>query len=175
MHRIKSILFYNKIVITPINCYNIYMKARKNNGKNQGLAPKDRKRGAVANQWTASPRQELFIALYINPNSSTFGNAYKSAIQAGYKHGTAIKIASPSIANKWIVDYSRKSSLTIDHLKESIADIIRGNIDSKDYTLTKLKAIELLAKLDGHMIERKQIASVVKVELGQANQIINTD
>lgn len=151
------------------------MKARKNNGNNQGLAPKDRPKGDVANQWTATPKQELFIALYIDPNSPTFGNAYKSAIQAGYKHGTAIKIASPSISNKWIVEYSRKSSLTIDHLKESIADIIRGNIDSRSKTDTKLKAIELLAKLDGHMIERKQIAQVVKVELGQANQVINTD
>lgn len=148
------------------------MKDRKNIGNNKGLAPKDRKRGAVANQWTATPKQELFISLYIDPNSPTFGNAYRSAIQAGYNHGYAIKIASPAIANKWLVEYSRKSNITIDHLKESIADIIRGNIDSRSKTDTKLKAIELLAKLDGHMIERKQVASIIKVELGQANKPI---
>lgn len=151
------------------------MKARKNNGNNQGLAPKDRPKGDVANQWQATPKQELFIALYIDPNSPTFGNAYKSAIQAGYSEDYAKHISKPAISNKWLYEYNRKSNITLDHLKESIADIIRGNIDSRSKTDTKLKAIELLAKLDGHMIERKQIASVVKVELGQANQVINTD
>lgn len=145
------------------------MKDRKNTGKNKGLAPKDRKQGAIASQWRSTPKQELFISLYIDPNSPTFGNAYKSAIQAGYNHSYAIQIASPAIANKWLQDYTRKSNITIDHLKESIVDIIRGNIDSRSKTDTKLKAIELLAKLDGHMIERKQVASVIKVELGQVN------
>jgi hypothetical protein len=150
------------------------MKARKNNGNNKGLAPKDRPSGQVANQWRATPKQKLFVELYLNPNSKSFGNAYRSAIQAGYKEGHAVKISSPSVANKWLVEYSNKSNLSIEHLKEVVTDIIRGNIDSKDYTATQLKAIELYAKLDGLLIERKQVQSVIKVELGQANQVIDS-
>jgi hypothetical protein len=78
------------------------------------------------------------------------------------------------VANKWLVEYSNKSNLSIEHLKEVVTDIIRGNIDSKDYTATQLKAIELYAKLDGLLIERKQVNSVIKVELGQANNVIDT-
>jgi len=140
----------------------------------KGLKPNKRPIGNVANQWRATPKQKLFVELYLNPNSKTFGNAYKSAIQAGYNESYAVQIASPAISNKWLQDYASKSNLSIEHLKEVVTDIIRGNIDSKDYTATQLKAIELYAKLDGLLIERKQVQSVIKVELGQANQVIDS-
>jgi biotin-(acetyl-CoA carboxylase) ligase len=140
----------------------------------KGLKPNKRTQGKIANQWQSTPKQKLFMSYYIDPNSKTFGNAYKSAIQAGYNESYAVQIASPAVSNKWIQDYTSKSNLSIEHLKEVVTDIIRGNIDSKDYTATQLKAIELYAKLDGLLIERKQVQSVIKVELGQANKVIDT-
>jgi len=149
------------------------MKARKNTGNNKGVAPSKRKVGAISNQWQSNPKQNLFMQLYISPESTTFGNAYQSAIQAGYNKHYANQIASPAINNKWMQAYANKSNITIDHIRESIADVIRGNIDGINKTNTKLKAIELLARLDGHMVERKQVAQVVKIELGNANTPID--
>ena len=44
-----------------------------------------------ANQWKLDPRQKMCWDLYIDPNSPTFGNAYRSALQAGYEENTARK------------------------------------------------------------------------------------
>lgn len=50
--------------------------------------------GSHANQYLLDPRQQLCWSYYVNPKSETFGNAYRSAIKAGYKRGHAIKITS---------------------------------------------------------------------------------
>lgn len=42
------------------------------------------KKPAVSNQWIADPRQQLFIAYYLDPKSSTFSNGLQSALRAGY-------------------------------------------------------------------------------------------
>lgn len=47
-----------------------------------------------ANQYKPDPRQALFLANYLNPKKDTFGNAYQSAIKAGYEHGYAKEITS---------------------------------------------------------------------------------
>lgn len=139
----------------------------------KGKQPKERKLGKVANQWQNTPQQNLFMELYLNPNSPSFGNAYKSAIESGYSKSYAVQITSPAKLTNWIQEYPSKSNVTVNHLKEVLINIIKGNIDSKSKTDTQIKAIELLAKLDGHMVERKQIAQVIKVELGNANKEIN--
>lgn len=55
-----------------------------NKGKKPSKRPVSDKKG-VSNQHIADPRQQLFIAYYINPESKTFGNALQSALRAGYK------------------------------------------------------------------------------------------
>lgn len=37
-----------------------------------------------ANQWIADPRQQLFLAYYLDPKSSTFSNALQSALKAKF-------------------------------------------------------------------------------------------
>lgn len=37
-----------------------------------------------ANQWVADPRQQLFLAYYLDPKSTTFSNALQSAVRAGF-------------------------------------------------------------------------------------------
>ena len=41
-----------------------------------------------------NPRQKMCWDLYIDPNSPTFGNAYRSALQAGYEENTAAVITT---------------------------------------------------------------------------------
>ncbi len=47
-----------------------------------------------ANQWIADPRQQLFLAYYLDPKSLTFSNAYQSALKAGYEDEYAKVIMS---------------------------------------------------------------------------------
>lgn len=123
------------------------------------------------NQWRANPRQLLFMRYYLDPSEpQTFSNAYKSALKAGYSNQTARDIASTN-RNKWLQEYTNKSNLELEHLEQQLSELIidKNSVNSKSIDDTRLKAIELVAKLKGYMIERKQVQSVVKVELGKVN------
>ena len=136
-----------------------------------GKKPSNRSIGRVANQYTNTPKQNLFLSNYLEPTSPTFANAYQSAIQAGYKHYYAKQIASPSVHNDWLQEHTNKQEYKLQHILASVIKIAdTSETDSKSPDDTRLKALELLAKLQGHMIERKQVASVVVVELGDVNK-----
>jgi hypothetical protein len=96
-----------------------------------------------ANQFKLDPRQALCWANYINVNNSeTFGNAYQSAIQAGYEEATAQNITSA----KWFVDkYGRFNRLNkaekvfdkiLDMTSEE-ASIIRIQLDAAKFVAEK--------------------------------------
>lgn len=53
---------------------------------------------------TLNPRQALFIKLYTDRKSKTFGNAYQSAVAAGY---------SPETAKRILADLSEKARTTM--------------------------------------------------------------
>lgn len=56
------------------------------------------------NQYTApDPRQALFLSLYLDPQSPTFSNCYRSALQAGYEEAYAKNLLDK--APKWLVEY----------------------------------------------------------------------
>lgn len=125
------------------------------------------------NQWTNNPKQKLFLEYYLNPESQHFGNAYRSAVSAGYAESTAREITRTT-AHKWITDSNILSDYKLDHIVQSLIRIASFNneTNSKSPDDTRLKALELLAKLGGHLIERKQVAQVVKIELGKGNERI---
>lgn|SRR3990167_3216182 len=116
----------------------------------KGLTPKNRKITEVernANQWLSTPKQNKFMELWLDPASATFGNAYKSAILAGYGRGYAVQIASPAVNNKWVQEYKKRLNLTEEHIKQGISKLaIRAN-NSRSPDDTKLKAYETLAKI----------------------------
>jgi hypothetical protein len=60
-----------------------------------------------ANQYQMDPRQKLCWDLYINPKSKTFGNAYQSAMKAGYEEATAAQIT----CIEWFKDKCRRLNL----------------------------------------------------------------
>jgi len=126
----------------------------------KGLNPKDRKMATTSkgkltgNQWQNTPQQTKFMEHWLDPRSATFGNAYKSAIEAGYKPQYANQLASPSINNKWIQEYTKKLNLTDEHIKQGIQQLaIRAN-QSRSPDDTRLKAYETLARISG-MIDNK--------------------
>lgn len=129
-------------------------------GAKKGLKPKQRalattapkhtiKRKLTANQWQNSPKHTKFMELWLNPDSQLFGNAHKSALEAGFSTHYANQIASPSVNNKWITEYTKKLTLTDEHIRQGIQTIaIRAN-NSKSPDDTRLKAYETLARIGG--------------------------
>ena len=121
-----------------------------------------------SNQHVSNPQQELFLDHYLDVNSSTFGNAYQSALAAGYSEDYAKHITA--MRPEWLADNSRIRNLEFNHLT-SIADNIATtkHINSKSPDDTRLKAVELSAKLKGLLVDRKEVkTAVIKVDLGQA-------
>ena len=137
----------------------------------QGLAPSKRKlSNGQPNQWQANPKQELFLDYYLDVNSDTFANAYKSALKAGYSDGYSREIVAPTNRQEWLLTNPRLNNYELEHIQQKLVEWVEAQ-DSR--YADKIKAIELLAKLKGLLIERKQVASVVKVELGKANATID--
>ena len=128
------------------------------NKSNSGLRPRDRKLAATkpgskkitGNQWQNTPQQHTFMEAWLSPTSSTFGNAFQSAIVAGYGEKYANQIASPSVNNKWIQEYTNRLILSEDHIIAALSDIATGkNIDSRSKTDTQVKALEILGDIKG--------------------------
>jgi hypothetical protein len=60
-----------------------------------------------ANQYKMDPRQQLFWELYATPGGETFGNAYQSALQAGYEEVYAVQITGAP----WFKEKQRRLNL----------------------------------------------------------------
>ena len=60
-----------------------------------------------ANQYNSDPRQLLCWELYANPKSESFGNAFQSAIKAGYEEATAGQITTYD----WFLDKRRRLNM----------------------------------------------------------------
>ncbi len=62
-----------------------------------------------ANQWVADPRQQLFLAYYLDPKSATFSNALQSALKAGFaqEYSESILAKMPT----WLAEKVGKSHL----------------------------------------------------------------
>lgn len=135
----------------------------------QGLKPKDRKLATTTkknkltgNQWQNTPQQNLFMQKWLEPTSETFGNAYQSAINSGYKHSYAIQLASPAINNKWIQEYTKGTVMDAEHTKKALQDVYLNPEtynNSRSPADTRLKSLELLAKVN-QMIDNKSATTV---------------
>lgn len=146
-------------------------------GNKRGLHPTKRPlmETRVANQWHNTPQQKLFMENWLNPKSPTFGNQLQSALNAGYSPRYANQIASESTGNKWLSVFTNRDKLEIEHILNRLQDMVTNEVDSRSKDDTRLKAIELYAKLSGYLTDKKEVTHTVKVELGRANTIINQD
>lgn len=109
------------------------------------------------NQWTGTPQQEKFLILYLDPASPTFGNSYTSAMEAGFSESYARIIAAPSVNRAWIVEARNLVDLGPQHIAQGLTRIATSNYEKAS---DKLRAYELLAKLQGLFVEKKVIGHV---------------
>lgn len=102
-------------------------------------------------------RKQDFLKYYWTPaETETFGNVYQAALKAGYSESYARLMASPSVGNKWIREYQNGSDLSAEHILSAIESIAVRSWKDSD----KLRALELLAKLKGMLVEKKVVGHI---------------
>ncbi len=134
----------------------------------------------TGNQWKADPRQSLFLSLYLDPGSETFGNAYQSAIKAKYSEDYARTLSTPSKQTSWFAENVNKSYLVKkaeSNLKDFLelkttngvttkdgelkefedAGLNRVKADMTKFTLEKLKKDEYGAKDEQNRLQPIEI------------------
>lgn len=103
----------------------------------------------MANQYKPDPRQQLFLAYYLDPKSKTFSNAFQSALKAGYEEEYAKVILSKDL--DWMSD-NVKDSLLLQKAEKRLNQILdlepvdeEGKIDNS-LLANQMKAVTLVAK-----------------------------
>lgn len=103
----------------------------------------------MANQYTPDPRQTLFLSYYLDPKSSTFSNAYQSAIKAGYEEEYAKVILHKDL--DWLSESVKDNDL-LQKAEKRLKQILdfepvdeEGKIDNS-LLANQMKAINLVAK-----------------------------
>lgn len=102
------------------------------------------------NQYTApDPRQQLFLAYYLDPKSATFSNAYQSALKAGYEEEYAKTILNQD--TDWLSESLSDSNL-LKKAEKRLNQILdfepideEGKIDNS-LLANQMKAVTLVAK-----------------------------
>lgn len=137
---------------------------------NKGLKPSKRLSNdvvTVSNQWQSNPKQQLFLYNYFEPTSKTFGNVFQSAINAGYRESYARTLTRQSNKNMWISEYLSNNTLLPEHITAGITSIAT---DPNARPSERLKGYELLAKLQGMLIDRSATLSVnIEAALNELN------
>jgi len=129
-------------------------KSTKKQGVKYGMRPQVDQH---PNQWTGSPKQEKFLILYLDPSSSTFANPYESAMEAGFSESYARIIAAPSVGRKWVKEARNIVNLGPEHIAQALT---KHALDNENKTADQLRALELLAKLQGLFVEKKLVGHV---------------
>lgn len=91
------------------------------------------------------PRQKRFIDLYLDVNSASFGNCYRSAISAGFSDQTARNLTHNK--PRWYSEIiGQNEGVQPEHLLLKLTDIINS---PNETTHNKLKAIDMLMRQKG--------------------------
>ncbi|MEO5950130.1 MAG: hypothetical protein ABIQ04_01645 [Candidatus Saccharimonadales bacterium] len=89
-----------------------------------------------------TPRQTTYITAYSNPDSPSFGNSYRSALQAGYSDQTARNMTH--LQPEWLSENIGKLSvIKPDEIMQRLTDIIHNE---NEPTIVRLKAVEMAMK-----------------------------
>ena len=133
-------------------------RTKSKDGKKFGLRTQG-EQGATANQWTNSPKQNLFLKYYLDPEEKeTWGNSYQAAIKAGYKPSYASAIIK--VAPQWIQAANNIVRLQPEHLKQALASIANSKYEKAS---DRIQAIKLLG-IDQGMFVQKQLVGHVNIE-----------
>lgn len=114
----------------------------------------------VSKPMRLNKRQRLFFKLWLeDPMGETYGNAYQSALSAGFSDNTARIITTQSRNLKWVQDGLQLfSNLEPEHIFRGIQQIALNSAYDRD----KLSAYALMAKIKGMTNEHNETTVNVK-------------
>ena len=112
---------------------------------------------------TLDPRQALFLELYATPGE-TFGNAYQSAIKAGYSEEYSKNLKT---RQNWVSE--NVNEITKDRLVKKAKKVLDKSLDSEDEKIAQDTA-KFIAKTDAEFSEKSETRVVLPkplVDIGQ--------
>lgn len=135
--------------------------------RRQGLEPKKRSQNLTstqANQWTITPRQIKFVEQWLTPGSDTFGNAYQSALAAGFGQEYAKKITTNTLSLEWVAEAKKRmTTLEPSHTIKALEHMALHSRQDRD----KIKALELVGKIQGLFVDR----SISHIDVQFTNEV----
>lgn len=105
------------------------------------------------------PRQQIFIANYTNPDSYSFGNAYQSALDAGYSESYARNITH--LKPEFISEYIGKMEL-MEVAEKNMSEFLNGKDERYKFLASKFILESFKVKF----------SEVVKNESAEDTQIV---
>ena len=125
------------------------------------------KKGTVSNRKTVVNLQQLtFIKLYFTPGTEYFGNAYRSAIKAGYDDSYAKVILQKDLA--WLEQGIKEfvgGPTDINNLKNEARKVLSKSLKSDDENLAQNTAKFIAEKLDEDFQKNKQTVQLEVVPI----------
>ena len=116
--------------------------------KRVGLKPDNRHTDSAeySNQWVSTPKQQLFIKYWLDSDSTSFGNAYQSALRAGFSKNYARIITSRYTDLDWLSEYKRNHiDLQPAHITMQLQEIAIKDTSSS----IRISALDKLARIHG--------------------------
>lgn len=83
-----------------------------------------------ANQYRPDPRQSLFLQYYLDPESETFSNSYRSALKAGYEEEYARVITTNSKGLSWLSE-SVNDNYLIKKAEQNLKEFLEDSSDRR--------------------------------------------
>ena len=127
-----------------------------------------------ANQYQPDPRQQLFLSHYLDPKSSTFSNAYQSAIKAGYEHEYAKTILNQDTdwLSESIRDHNRlkRAENRLDQIIDLEPVDEEGKIDNS-LVANQLKAIGIVTKTSKKYSDKQDVEHSGKIQVEDLSQL----
>lgn len=134
--------------------------------RRQGLEPAKRSKvvSSQANQWTITPKQIKFVELWLTPGSATFGNAYRSAVEAGFSDEYSRQITTDTLSLEWVAE-AKKRLITLEpsHTIKALEHMALHSSQDRD----KIKALELVGKIQGLFVDR----SIQHIDVQFTNEV----
>lgn len=123
------------------------------------------------NQYTEriDPRHEKFWHFWTSPHSDTFGNAYKSALRAGFKKNYAMNLATPSARPDWLqrkIEKHQKPHLRRmrEKARQNIEEVLYMDVKEKTAIDKGNNQYEIVEKINPRLLKIRNDTDTFVVE-----------
>lgn len=132
----------------------------------------------MANQYQPDPRQQLFLAAYLDPKSDTFSNAYRSALKVGYEEEYAKVILNKDLdwLSESVRDHNRlkRAENRLDQIIDLEPVDDEGKIDNS-LIGNQIKAISIVTKTSKKYSDKQEVEHSGTVDINSLHELPNEE